>query len=195
MNRLLVYIMEKRVQELENYTDDLFDKIQSNMIEIANIQAYSRRENIEIFGIPDNISQNELETKIIELLNSIGVDVDSYEIASCHRLRKERYSKSSNVIVRFINRKNAFDSIKNSYKLKKLIYRDQFNSNLFIRENLCPHYKSVFRKCYALFMNNKINDVYTKKGKLFIQINENDRSSFVSSLDSLEQIKIKYINF
>ena len=162
------------------------------MIEIANLQAYSRRENIEIFGVPDNINQRDLEPTVVDILNSIGVNISSYDIAGCHRLKRERYAKSSNVIVRFTNRKDAYNAIKYSYRLMNNNCSEEMGNNLFIRENLCPYYKSIFKKCYALYKTNKVNDVYTKNGKVFLQINANEKSNYISSFDILEQINSKY---
>ena len=118
------YDLEERVRDLEIYTDDLYDQINNNMIEIANLQSYSRRENVEIFGIPDTVTYKELEPTIVDLLRSIGVNVSSYDIASCHRLKKEKYANSSNVIIRFINRKDAYNAIKYSYRLTNSTYSE-----------------------------------------------------------------------
>ena len=179
----------KRINELECYTDDLYDFIESNSISINNLQAYSRRENIEIVGIPDSIGINDLESKVIDILASIGVKVTSYQIASCHRLKKDRYSKSANVIVRFLNRKNVFKALSNAHRLKNSVYKTEFGNNIYIRENLCPTFKKLFNKCYALFIKEKISSVYSHLGMVYIKIDENDKPINIFSLDQFQDIK------
>ena len=186
------YELEERVRDLEIYADDLYDQIKVNIIELANLQSYSRRENVEIFGIPDTITYKELEPTIVDLLRSIGVNVSSYDIASCHRLKKEKFANSSNVIIRFINRKDAYNAIKYSYRLTNSTYSEEYGNSIYIRENLCPYYKTIFKKCYALYKTNKVNDVYTKNGKVFLQVAENEKSNIISSFDTLEKINLKY---
>ena len=55
-------------------------------------------------GIPDNIPQKDLEPVVIQLLASIGVQVTSYDISTCHRLKNNTNNKktAANVIVRFV---------------------------------------------------------------------------------------------
>ena len=79
--------LQSTVIELEDYADVLFDQIELNITQINELQRYTRRENIEIVGIPETVSQNDLEQTVIGILASINVKVNSYNIASCHRLK------------------------------------------------------------------------------------------------------------
>ena len=65
----------------------------------ANEQ-YSRRECIEISGIPESVSDNALEDKIQGVLRGIDVEVHTESIESCHRL-KGKGSKGK-VILNFL---------------------------------------------------------------------------------------------
>ena len=125
---------------------------------------------------------------MISLLKTINVEVSSYEIVSCHRLRKEKNAKYSAVIVRFTNRKFVFNSLKNSYKLKKSSFKEKFKSNLYIRENLCPYFKKIFSKCFALYATEQIHDVYTKNGKIFIQTEHSSNPVCIYSFEKLDSI-------
>ena len=51
----------------------------------ANAQ-YSRRECLEIAGIPTSIPQQSFEEKVCQLFEAIGVSVDKNHIGDCHRL-------------------------------------------------------------------------------------------------------------
>ena len=45
-------------------------------VQANHINQYPRRSNIEIRGIPENIHQRVLEKHLIDVLQSIGIDVD-----------------------------------------------------------------------------------------------------------------------
>ena len=105
--------------------DELYDSMDHNQIDIAYLQAYSRRDNIEIIGIPDSVSNHDLEYTVIDILKTMNIEVTSYEIAGCHRLRKERNSRFTPVIVRFTNRKIVFNCLRNCYKLKTYYFGDR----------------------------------------------------------------------
>ena len=49
---------------------------------------------------------------------SIGINLQSYDLVAVHRIGKFIEGKYRNVIVRFVNRKNAFVCLRNSKKLE-----------------------------------------------------------------------------
>ena len=50
---------------------------------------YSRRECLEVAGIPASIPQQNLEEKVCQIFEAIGVSVDKNDIYDCHRLRNK----------------------------------------------------------------------------------------------------------
>ena len=76
------------------------------------LEQYSRRNNIEVSGIPDSVEDNCFEEKFISVFTSIGIDVKSNDIEPCHRIGKSRNS-SKKTIVHFTNRKFAKQALYN----------------------------------------------------------------------------------
>ena len=71
-----------------------------------SLEKYGRRNNIDITGIPDDIGDQDLEEKVIEVLDKIDVNVSSQGTEACHRIEKSKnFSKTT--IVRFVNRKHT----------------------------------------------------------------------------------------
>ena len=138
---------------------------------------YSRRENLEIVGIPDSVTQKDLEGRVIQIFDAIGVPVVSYNIAACHRLNKNKFQKSANVIIRFTNRKFVSDILVNKKKLSVPSIKEsiKMDTNVFIVDNLCPEYSSIFRSCRYLRKKGLLDNVWTFNGMIQIKINENDR--------------------
>ena len=63
---------------------------------------YSRRDTLEVVGIPMSVRDNILEQKIYDVFQEIGVDVCDRDIQGCHRLKdKDR------IIVKLTNRKDC----------------------------------------------------------------------------------------
>ena len=98
-----------KVNVLENKIIDL--EIESN-----NVDQYSRRNNVEMSGIPHSVSKEQLEEKVVDILKAIDVNVTRNEIEACHRLGK----KKKNVIVWVINRKHCLKALQNKKKLKSI---------------------------------------------------------------------------
>ena len=121
--------LKTKVNVLENKIIDL--KIQNN-----NVDQYSRRNNVEIAGIPQPISDSQLEEKVVDILKEIDVNITLNEIEACHRLGK----KKKNVIAQVIDRKHPLQALRNMEKLKSIDKNaiGILNANLFISENLTP---------------------------------------------------------
>ena len=199
----------ERIEKLESLLGKLItenrtmkDKLKKNDVDKFNIwnrlhycendinllNQYSRRENIEISGIPSEIQNNNLEKYVIDLLRNIGVHgLTSYEISACHCLKKSRSSqKQANVIVRFINRKRAYESLDKFHYTKNKYPNDYRKISIF--ENLCPTFKKIFNKSRKLMFNGKIKNTWSYKGLIFIQKNNSLFPTKLTHFHDLEEL-------
>ena len=87
---------------MENKIIDL--EIQNN-----NVDHYNRRNNVKISGIPQSVSDNQLEQKAADILKVIDVNITTNEIEACHRLGK----KKKNVILRVTKGKHCLKALRN----------------------------------------------------------------------------------
>ena len=93
------FIVEKKVNTL----------LQKRVIELEKSQTkakqYSRRNNVEISGIPHEILNN-LEDKVIDICKDAGIEIGHMDIEGCHGLplSKKNTGGTKRVIVKFVNR-------------------------------------------------------------------------------------------
>ena len=101
-------ILGKQTELLrQNYTmnerlGDLSEKLINIERRQYKIEQYSRRECIEIQGIPQSVTINNLEDTVIKIFEKIGISVNKRMIVACHRPRK-----TTKTIVKFANKKDA----------------------------------------------------------------------------------------
>lgn len=179
--------LNTQLKTLEAYSYDHSRRVFELEKELSNLQQYDRRENIEIIGIPNTVTDDLLESKVIEILRSIGLhSLSSYEIVACHRLRKTNTTKPANTIVRFTNRKIAHYALQNR---KSLRWCYPSIPNLFIIENLCPRYRSIFDECLELKKKGTIKHVWSYNGVVHYKTvdNRNVRGTRVSHMSELVQ--------
>ena len=96
----------------------LEDKVVQFEIKNNSFEQYGRRNNLKIERIPTSISDDELETTAVGILNSINVDLDSSDVMTCHRFGKSKDDKPKKTIIRTVNRKfckKALHNRKNCY--------------------------------------------------------------------------------
>ena len=77
--------LKTKVNVLENKIIDL--EIQNN-----NVDQYSRRNNVVISGIPQSVSGNQLEEKVVDILKAIDVNIISNEIELFIALERKKKS-------------------------------------------------------------------------------------------------------
>ena len=81
----------------------------------ANEQ-YSRRECLEISGVPESVSDKDLEGKVLNLFQKIDIEVHPDNIEGCHWVKSNAGPKK--VIIKMSRRKDA-DKIRRAKKKLK----------------------------------------------------------------------------
>ena len=163
--------LRNRVTVLEDETDHIYDKMYELEKVAYNMNQYGRKNNIEIRGIPDGVTDDALETTSIHILSNLfdtHIDADT-EVEACHRL-KGGIEGSKDTIIKFCNR-NRSDKVKNNRLKAKILDLREFGiakKCLYINDNLCLYYKSLAYKCRALKRLNLIDSVNVQDGKIII---------------------------
>ena len=111
----------------------------------ARMEQYSRRNSVEISGISNEVSDENLRGKVICICKEAGIGLKLFDIEGCHRLPSGCINTSSNecVIVKSVNSKNseAMHCVKESISSC---------SNVFATNSLCPYYHFLLGKCKNL---------------------------------------------
>ena len=147
---------------------------------------------IEFHGIPDDIQQDKLEEKVIEICVAIGADIEEKNIEACHRFGRNKPQK---VIARLVNRKDIEKIKENKKKLKKM---DMSNfgfdkkTKIFIQDNLSPYYSELAWKCRKLKKSQMIYDWWYRNEILFVKRTENENPKLVCHPNDIEAL---YPNF
>ena len=179
--------LKRKVHELNKYADECDEKIYSLENHLNQVDQYIRRENITLSGLPENTE--DLEEKVIDILGSIDVHVQSNDIVACHRLTKTMKEKKnkepSKVIVRFKNRKHAISSHINKKKL-----REKNLSPIYINEQLCPAYQKILEECLTYKYEKKISSCWSFNGTINIKFSTDrtEKPIRILCLDDLRDI-------
>ena len=131
--------------------------------EVARLDQYGRRENIEMIGIPNSVKDGDLEVNVLRILHQIGLPrIQHYNIAACHRLNTKDRFGNKNTIVRFINLKDSISCLKNKKNLQ--FCRELGFHHIYITENLCPSNRSIFDHLNNLKKNGELKRVWSYNG-------------------------------
>ena len=78
------------------FTSKLGERIINLEENEANSEQYNRRNNVELFGIPSDIQENNLEKVMIDIYRSSGLEIEQNDIKAYFRLLLFRSSGVSN---------------------------------------------------------------------------------------------------
>ena len=184
----LIVFLRGKVEELESY-QLVSKRVQLLEKTLVSSMQYSRRESIEIHGLPETIKDEELEGKCLGVLEDIGCGkIDSSQVHACHRLKNK-----NNTIIRFVNRKFADKALHNKSKLKN-INREKYgvanDKNIYINENLCRPMQYLAYKVRQALRDRKIVSYNIWKGKLSVKLVLNGRDIVISHVQDLIDIHL-----
>ena len=110
--------MESQLLVVRRVNDNLVKQNRILERKCAANEQYSRRECLEILGIPDSIPNNNLEETVLKIFNETGVTVNSRDVEACHRLNQK--ANLEKVIIKLSRRKDVARVINNKKKLKSM---------------------------------------------------------------------------
>lgn len=172
----------KRLQDVttsqEQQISQLTDQQYNHAQEIDEILQYSRRDCIEIVGIPK--AQDEDPKEILkEVCSIIGVNIKDEEISTIHRLPDSKKQKDR-LIAKFVRRETKDKVYQSRRKLvgKTTNHLPSFQSHssrpskIFINESLTKARKALFSKIYEFKKDNNYKFLWTNNGKIYLREKE-----------------------
>ena len=110
----IIDVLKEENQKIQNKVKKLEEQLLEIDQKSNHLDQYSRRNNIEIQGIPANVTNDELEGKVIYIFSCLNIEVKGPDIEDCHRLG---YANPKNKIIRFVNCKFCYQALDKKMEL------------------------------------------------------------------------------
>ena len=151
------------------------------------IAQYSRREFLDVVGIPSEVGADVLEEKVLNIFDKFGCDIPPEEIEACHRI-----SKTISIVILKFTKKKDFQQVWSVTRDLQKIKMEDVNlpgqNKLFINRNLCPYYKVLWSKNKKLHSLGKIFSVYISGDTIKIKVSENSSPLSVTHVDDFGKL-------
>ena len=163
--------------------------------DLDELQQYSRRNNIRVFGIPEKPDE-DTDALVCSIAERIGVRITSHDIDRSHRVGKRmpipsqppsyasaahsdqsRQNPSRPIIVKFVSHKSKLALIRNRRKLK--------GSKVVVAEDLTKKKATLLSKTSS---HEKVRTAWTTDGRVFAMIktmNGREMRKLITSEESL----------
>ena len=94
---------------VKNVDNVLKNRIVNLEKELSKNEQYGRRNNVEISGIPNQLSDQDLKENIVKICKDSDINISLMDIEGCHRLPLGRNTTNTTkrFIVKIVNRKQS----------------------------------------------------------------------------------------
>ena len=162
----------KEIQSHIETTDKRLEKLERE--QNKHLQ-YTRRNSIEVTGIPTTVRHTDLEGEILKIYNAAEVSVHGKnlnvsDIQACHRIGKKGVT-----ICMFVNRKFAKEGLYCGKNLRGKNLYDQ-GTNIYINNSFCDEFRYLNYLVRKAKSEGRIFRWKVKNGVNFIQKEEDDES-------------------
>lgn len=176
--------VEDKITILTNNMDVLCKKCDDNALQIRKVdyaveavEQYTRRNNLRVFGIPEEKGENTDQILMRIFEQKLGVAISFADIEKSHRLGKTPAvrDKGRPIIVRFASYRTRATVFSNKKKLK--------GSGITVREDLTKVRIDLLQKVQKAFGTRQ---VWTVDGKIFWV--ENVQGKLVKMTKKIEEL-------
>ena len=124
---------EEEGRGIRSVRDDFETRLIQIERRLAEQEQYTRRECVDIVGLPENLKGEELEAAVLNVFEVAGVPMEKRDFHAIHRLRNTRV-----VIAKVCNRRDAIAILRNNNKkLRELSQEGEKKLKKFTLMNLC----------------------------------------------------------
>lgn len=195
-------LMESVTQELKKTQEvnkqllkenaDLRSNMTSMEIRVRNLEQYSRKQNLEIDGVPE--SQGEDVCAILaDVGRAIGVELKKEKVVAVHRVPTYNKKKSSPIVVKFSTYEER-DVWITGYKSVRPLTANKINpsfngsARVYVNEHLSPENKLLLSKTKEAAKQKGYKYVWSRDGKIFVRRDEGERCKKIDTLLDLDKL-------
>lgn len=152
---------------------------------LNDLEQYTRRDSVEIRGIPLPEESQEEDTNeiVLQLSQKMGIPLERKDISVSHRIRS-RSSVDPAIIVKFVRREVRERLYRARKRLKSITTADfgfSVEKKIFINESLTPKNKELFKDCLRFKKDKSYKFLWTNAGKIFLRRNADSPVILINS--------------
>lgn len=187
---------QEAISALQEENARLKVKVEDLASRQVDLEQYSRRNTLEIFGVPEEPHETStaLKKTVVEIGSALGVKINEDGIDACHRIQGGRNRPTTGIIVKFLRRDDP-DNLLQKRKVKRDFSTRHLagyntDSPIYINLSLAPLRRVLFAKARKLKTEFNFKFVWVDRAGRVKAKKSDDRSSQVHVLDSEADLDI-----
>ena len=169
--------LKRSVVSLKKKIEDHEEEINELYSQQDDLEQYTRKNALEIHGIPENIYSSTANV-VIKLGERLNVSISNEDIDISHKLYNGKNNPKS-IIVKFISHQKKTQLYRKRTELKNVKVSDLFSDGsasdsaqsqrIFINENLTQPRKKIMKKANNMRKDGMIQSVWSLDGKIYVK--------------------------
>lgn len=155
--------LTNRNKELKELVDQKQQNINRHSRELNDLQQYTRRNSIRIYGIEDTIrseqSRQTIDTVIRIIKNKLDINLSHRDIDTAHRLGQFREDGNRPIICKFVSRETKYEVIRARKMLK--------GTTIVIREDLTQKNAKLLE---TVSRREEVQSAWSVEGKIVAMV-------------------------
>lgn len=168
----------KVMDDLKAENNDLKNKVCELEERVENMEQYSRRNCLEVQGIPEGEGESVLDI-VKDVGRALKMEITDSMIDTCHRLRQKKDAKGPRgIIVKFVRRMDKEALLKKRQEKKKDFSTRHLNLAtptdipVFINESLSPARKRLLWQARQLKTDREYKYIWLRNGNILLRKEE-----------------------
>lgn len=185
--------------QLKADNDKLNHRVEDLSTRLSLMEQYTRQENLEINGLPENASENLLSV-VVQLGKVVSSTVKEADIVNVTRVRKldSTNNRPRSIIVKVSSKKIRDEVLANVIKFNKDNVNDKLNtrhlgygggkSPVFVSEHLSPLNKIIHAEARKAAKEKGYRFVWVRDGRILIRKDEKSQAIQMKSIESIKHL-------
>lgn len=188
------------IRQLKEINEEQKNRINSLETRVSDLEQYTRMNDVIISGLSlkptsyahamkgihreeegYNESDNTIEAQVTDYLLSKNIHIDKNGIEACHTIKSQNKTAQPVVIVRFFNRKNKVNLLRQGKNLK--------GTNVYMNEHLTKINADLAKRARFLKKQGKIQATWTSNCRIYVKLNGSPEEAKVLCIRSMEQLE------
>jgi hypothetical protein len=188
---------EQKIECLQSENAVLRDK-NTNMFEkVCDLEQYSRRNCVEVHGIPE-IPGEDVITTVQRVGEALNFQIQVNMIDACHRLGPKNNNVSTRgIVIKFVRRLDKEGLLK-AKKVKRNLATSHLDPSIskfakletpiYINEMLSPHNRQLFNKARHFKQEHGIKFLWISNGNILMRKSDNSAVFKINSIDDFKDV-------
>lgn len=181
------------VNKLSTENVELKNRVSALESRMDDIEQYSRRDTIEIHGVPVAAGEQVVEV-VKSVVTALDLPIEDTMISACHRLRsREGTGKPPGIIVKMVRRMDAQEilkkrRVKRNFSTHHIGLTANLAVPIYINESLCPGRRRLLNAAKNIQKEKHYTFLWIRDGKILLRKSDKDPVKVVTSPADLDKL-------